>query len=472
VGRVKAGRRGRLVLGLALSAVVWSCTQQQPKAEPPSPWRLTGPAGGNRPLTDLDITHDGAIDATDGRAFEALAARAKERLDASGLDASVQAGYYTGPPAGEPSVFSLITAGGDVSAVPQARLRELYIEAHWLGLQARLAAAQQAPARGVFGGLLARNVPGYNSLEMKPAAVCLAASRLETSAYARAGLKPSALFDVDSTLWAGNGTDVFLAALIAQKLPRPEANPPLQAFLETLPGADTKRIQGNDVLANAAMLYELATSPAIPEERRVSAKDAFYNTVGLLRGVRVADARRAADLAVHRGARGLPPWKTRVFAAADGCTMLKLVHALSAAGVEVYFLSATPDVMVEEAAGLFGLLPGHALGSALEVQAGRYTGRVRDNPYTSKASVARQWLASPPLLAFGDSSTSDFPMLLEASGAGFMMNPGPDFLARDRDEAGSRLVALRFETTLADLSTTQHGSAASKARSARVSGAP
>jgi phosphoserine phosphatase len=233
-------------------------------------------------------------------------------------------------------------------------------------------------------------------------------------------------------------------------LPRPEANAALKAFLKTVPGVDAALVERHDVLQNAELLFERATSRDIPEAQRISDKDSFYSLVALLEGVTVTDAREAARVAVYQGAHGLPPWKTRVLAEA-GCTTAQIVHSLIARGVEVFFLSATPDLMVEAAAELFGLGPGHALGSVLEVEQGRFTGRVKDNPYAIKASIARQWLPSPPLLAFGDSPTSDFPMLLEATGAGFMINARPTFLTRDTTEAGGRLVTLRFEHTVAEL---------------------
>jgi phosphoserine phosphatase len=430
-------------------------------------WKLTGPAGGNRPLAELDVTGDGRIDVADCNAFEALAAKARAQLDAAHIDPGAAAGYYQGPLKGQASVFSLIGPDYDVASVPPARLRELYIETRWLAEQARLAAAalaDEAPTAGavgssvtaspggvlpagVVGGLLAGAIPGYDAGEMPAAAVCKAAAGIDTGAYKRAGLKPTAVFDVDSTLWEGNGTDVFLAALIALKLPLPGANAGIKAFLKAYPGVDAAQVERNDVIANASLLYQNSADASIPEAERIPAKDSFYAAVGLLAGLTAEQGRGAARFAIEQGTGTLPPWKTRVLASHDGCSMMTIVQRLLNAGVDVYFLSATPDVMVEEAGVLFGIAPGHALGSQLELRDGRFTGKVRDNSYDVKGFITRQWLAAPPVVAFGDSATSDFPMLLEATGAGFMVNARSSFVRRDVEEAGARLVILRLDTT-------------------------
>lgn len=441
--------RGAALLVAALAGV--ACTRPSPTvAPPPAPWHQRGPAGGNRPISDLDVSRNGQVDLPDWQAFDGLAAAALARLRALGADPTVAGGYYQGPAEHDTPALALAPSVSDVSSVPDGRLRELWVEARWMALQARLVAVASAPLGAVVGGMLAGSVSGYRSDELPARAVCELALRVDTSAYERAGLTPSAVLDVDSTVWLGNGTDVFMAAIIALGLPRPEANPALKAFLKTVPGVDAAMVERNSVLQNAELLFGRATSHDISEAQRISDKDAFYSLVALLEGVSVADAREAARVAVQQGAHGLPPWKTRVLAE-PRCSTAQLVGSLLARGVDVYFLSATPDVMVEAAAELFGLLPGHALGSALEVEGDRYTGRVKDNPYAIKAPVVRQWLPSPPLVAFGDSPTSDFPMLLEATGVGFMINPRPTFLTRDATEAGGRLVSLRFEHTVSEL---------------------
>jgi len=306
----------------------------------------------------------------------------------------------------------------------------------------------QARPEHTVGGMLAESLPHYTLDEMKPKTLCEALPALDLRAYVQAGLPPTAIFDLDSTIWEGNGIDVFLAALIAKRLLPRENNPGLRTFLKTVKGVNAKAVDSNSVLENAQILYARSVlHTTFPQDERISTKDAFYSIVGLMRGVRVEDAALAARLAVEDGAGELPPWKHRLFADRDGCSMAKIIETLKARGVGVYILSATPDVLVAEAGRLLGLPEEHLLGSVLEVEKGVYTGDVRDNTYAVKDAIARQWLGAPPVLAFGDSPTSDFSMLLEATGAGFMVNPRPAFLARDREEAQARLVELTFSGT-------------------------
>src|SRR5690606_25698655 len=133
-------------------------------------------------------------------------------------------------------------------------------------------------------------------------------------------------------------------------------------------------VDANDVIANAHILLERSTNTSLPEAERVSAKDAFYNIVSLLEGQRVEVVEAVAKRAVEQGALGLPAWKTRVFADSDGCGMTQIIRLLEERGIRVYFLSATPEVMVKEAARLMGLPASQAYGSVLGVRDGRYTG--------------------------------------------------------------------------------------------------
>jgi phosphoserine phosphatase len=429
-----------------------ACARPAQPAPPASAWPLAvAMPEGNRRVGELDVSGNGRVDAADWDAFDRIASAAKARLEREGIDPSVTAGYYQGPAEGKP-VLGLVVGADDVSAVPRERLRELFIEAHWLSVQARLAAAAEAPATQTVGGMLARAVPFRGKEAMAPGAVCQLAAGLKLDAYARAGLPATAIYDVDSTVWAGNGTDVFMAALVTLKLLHDEGNDALKAFLVTVPGVDRGAIERGDVHQNAELLYQLAADPGIPEEHRVSNKDSFYTLVGAMRGLTVEEAREAARVAVWQGAHGLPAWKTRILADHTGCTQMRVVKALLSSGVDVYFLSATPQVMVEAAGELFGLARGHSLGSILEIKDGRYTGLVADNSYSIKGAITRQWLPAPPILAAGDSPTSDFPMLLEATGAGFMINPRPAYFKRNATEAFGRLTALVFDGTEGELS--------------------
>jgi len=412
---------------------------------------MSSPCGGNRLARDLDATGDGRLDAADVALWRSLADRAHARLTLQHLGFAPADGYYAGPAAGLPSVFALVrveSAVVDISGVPDERLRELYVESHWLALQTELAAQAHVVPTQTVGGMAVAAMPNYQVDVMRPKDVCTAVLALDLGVYSRAGLEPTAIFDLDSTIWAGNGIDVFLAALIDKRLPKPENNAALRAFLKTVKGVDAAAVERNSVFDNAKILYARSVMhSSFPEDERVSAKDGFYNIVALMRGVTVQDARAAARAAVVEGALDLPAWKQRLFADPDGCSMARIIDSLKTRGVAVYILSATPDVLVAEAGELLGIPKEHLLGSVIESKGGVYTGVVGDNPYAIKDSITRQWLSAPPVLSFGDSPTSDFSTLLEATVAGFMINPRGAFLLRDKQEAGGRLVSLSWSAT-------------------------
>jgi hypothetical protein len=195
------------------------------------------------------------------------------------------------------------------------------------------------------------------------------------------------------------------------------------------------------------MLLDRWSNHELPKEMRINAKDTFYGIVGLMRGLTPAEAAGAAAKAYDTGAARFPAWKNNIFADGDGCGMRQVVTRLQKRGVKVYLLSATLDVLAWEGGRLLGVPREQVLGSLLELKDGKFTGEVRDSTYYTKGAIVRQWLDAPPLLAFGDSPTSDFSMLLEAAGAGFMINPRDSLVRRDREEAGARLVAVVFDGT-------------------------
>ncbi|MBC7792734.1 MAG: hypothetical protein H7Z43_03420, partial [Clostridia bacterium] len=103
--------------------------------------------------------------------------------------------------------------------------------------------------------------------------------------------------------------------------------------------------------------------------------------------------------------------------------------------------------LARAAARGMGLPENHAIGSPLTIEDGRYTGQVVASIYELKGPVLRQWVGVPPLMVFGDSPTSDMPMMVEAVGTGFMVNPRPEILAKDKEVAGGRMVGVTFAKT-------------------------
>lgn len=448
---------------LALCLLTGSCATTTPSDTPPSetalplPTRLSAVTvtnGGQRPLLQLDVTGDQRLDANDVAALEHFVAQVSKYVEQAGEDVSIADGLYPGPKKDAPSVFSLVQVtpdGIDLSQVPRDRLEELAVESKWLAAQARIAdpfVDELTPGDPqLFGGMFATRLPGYAVDQITPAALCEGLRTFDLTPYQQAGLELAAVFDLDSTVWDGNITDAFLAVLAERNIPKPERNPRLQAFLKTLAGVDPAVIDANTVGQNAQIMLERATNYDLPKDQRVSAKDAFYNIVALLEGLTEAEVAEAARIAYHEGTEVFPPWKERIFFDTQ-CTMADAVEILLRRGVKPYLLSATLDVLAEEGGRVLGVPEELVLGSVLVRKGGVYTGEVGDSTYYTKGAIVRQWLPAPPLMAFGDSPTSDFPMMLEAWGPAFMINPREKFQVRDDQEAGSRLVAVWFPATV------------------------
>lgn len=447
---------------MAATACASTASQLGPRLE--TVRRLSAGVGGNQQLSTLDVSADGRLGREDWAVFDAVHAAAVELAVSRGVSLAHREALYGGPAKDVPSVFSLLAwkdGSIDASQVPKERILELVVESRWMGLQARVGAmaTNNGPLDGrVVSGMLQGRVANYNAEGMEPAAICSAFEALPVEDLAAGGIPVTAVFDLDGTVWEGNVMDPFLAALIDLKLPRAEANLQLQAFLKTLDGVDGAAVDGNSVLDNARLFLARATDPSLPKAARVNAKDSFYNIVGLLQGLSPQDARAAARHAYEEGAGAFPAWPGRFFADSDGCSMRRVVATLQERGVEVYLLSATLDPLALEGGRQLGVPAQRVLGSLLEIKDGRFTGKVRDSTYYTKAPIVRQWLPAPPLLAFGDSPTSDFMMLLEATGAAFMINPRAKLTDRDRAEAGGRMVPVRFEGIESTVTATGVGS--------------
>lgn len=404
-----------------------------------------------RTLAQLDVTADGVVNADDAAVFARLEQDARALAQEQQVALGTAEVFYHGPAEGSASAFAALEAGdGRLRArgLAPEKLRELVIEARWLAGQARVAGVATREAKEQpFAGVLAPMFAGYDRETMTPGALCEAFANLDVQPFASAGVEAVAVADLDSTILQGNISDAFLAALVARGVPRPETHEPLKAFLKTLDGIDPALIDRNDLAANSRLLAERALNTSLPKGQRVAAKEAFEQTVALLAGLDVATVREIAHAAFEEGGAGVPPFKTRFFAdSKDGCGTRKILRLLQQRGVKVYLLSATLDVLVEEAGRQLGVPLENVIGSKLEVVDGHYTGRVIDSTYYSKGSIMRQWVGVPPLLVFGDSPTSDVPMMLEAAGMAIMVNPRPDLLEADERLAGGRFVSVTFDS--------------------------
>ncbi|MBI3180423.1 MAG: haloacid dehalogenase-like hydrolase, partial [Deltaproteobacteria bacterium] len=306
-----------------------------------------GPEGhGERRLADLDNDADGRITRDDVRAVEALSRRWQRALAERGLALDPRVKLYHGKTKDLAPAVAIASYNPEaIDLVSNDALIALAVETRWMAAQAMLAVGRKA-GTAPFGGVLVEHVPGYHADAMEPAQVCAAVEQVDATPYREAGVQaPAVMFDLDSTLWPGNVMDPFLAVLVEERLPRPEANTKLAAFLKTVPGIDAAQVEGNDVVANARLLLERSTDAKLPAEHKISTKDAFYNIVALLAGMRVEDAEKAARRVYEGGSSFYPPWRTHLFADRDGCSMRRIIETLKRRGMRVVLLSAGLDVL-------------------------------------------------------------------------------------------------------------------------------
>lgn len=404
--------------------------------------KLTLNAGADRSLETLDVTGDAVVDESDVVLFESLERAARDELVSRGEPNDISV-FYEGP--GEGDVFAKVLQRGDAFDLSTLKdshaLRALAIEARWAAKQARLASLNPKGAKTLkdigsqwFGKL--------GTERAEPGSLCEMLTTLDAATFDAARLERVALFDLDKTIWKGSIIDPFLSVLIDDALVKPVANERLKKFLSAVPGIDPSVVAANDAVANARILKKHTTDSNLPPEQRISAKDGFFETVALVNGLSRSEATAAARKAIDQGALDTPSMRSLIFDA-EGCNSAKLIEQLQTAGFEVYLLSATLDFLAFAAADALGIPADKTIGSPLQVVDGKYTGEVVLSTYGIKGTIVRAWLPSPPFIVFGDSASSDVPMMLESFGAAFMVNPGESMLKKDA-EAGGRFLALEY----------------------------
>ena len=414
---------------------------------------LRGQEAGIRTLEHLDVNGDQKLNTEDIEVFSHLYRAAQEEADKRSLNCTASGKLYEGPKDGTPAFqrIKLGSKGYDFSGFDDNALRELTIESRWLSLQARQAiGGSLTPSPQSFGGSLAARLNVPQSDDITPTQFCAALEKFDPHSIVGSKYIPTAVFDLDSTIWLGNVTDRFLAKLVEMKMPDASSNPALIAFLKTQPNIDPKEIEANTAVQNAQIILERATDKTLSKDQRVSPKDVFFNIIAMLKGLEVTKVRNVAQEVYETGLKNNPAWRHRVFSDESGCGMRQVVRMLQAKGVQAYVLSATLDILALEGARMLGIPEGLVQGSRLATKDGVYTGKLAEGTYYIKGAVVRQWLATPPLLVFGDSASSDFSMLQEASVAGIMVNPSSRMLQRDAKEVDGRLLGVVFGSTEMD----------------------
>lgn len=415
---------------------------------------LKGMPGGERTVKALDISGDGKVDKADTLLLNGLAARAFEKWDMSPESAS--AGLYHGPAKEGPSAFSKILERGDLRMLKPLEVREVAIEARWAAGQARMVnalGAKDTDLSKTVGTLGQSLFKGYNAKEISAKALCDATAAMDVKGLTAKGVHPIAVFDLDGTFWKGNISDAFLAALVHAKMVDDKHAPRLRELLTPLMGDKGKDLSKASTQELAELFLKHVIDESLAKEQRISAKDAFYTTVALLEGMTDETVRKAEDLAFKEGTPHFPPWSQQILAGADGCDMRQVMNNLHEAGFDIHVLTATLDILALATVREMGLPIDAVQGSMLEREDGKFTGKVEDSTYYTKGAIVRSWLSDPPLLVFGDSTTSDFPMMQEAVTAAIMVNARPGFAERDDKESGGRMVEVKFPSVVGAMVT-------------------
>ncbi|MDP7037891.1 MAG: hypothetical protein QGI45_01930, partial [Myxococcota bacterium] len=347
-----------------------------------------------RTLEQLDINGDQKLSHADVDVLSELNVAAQAEADKRGLNCTASGALYEGPKDGTP-VFNKIQRdahGYALTNLNDEEVRELTIESRWLALQARQAVGGALkPEAKSFGGSLGQKLPLEEADDLTPIAFCAALDAFNPKAIVGPGFVPTAVFDLDSTIWLGNVTDRFLAKLVEMKMPQAASNPALIEFLKTQPNIDATAVQTNTALQNAQIILRRAADKTLPKPQQLSPKDVFFNIIAMLKGLEVEKVRQVAKEVYESGLKAAPAWRHRVFSDESGCGMRQIVNMLQAKGVQVHVLSATLDVLALEGAQMLGISEDFVQGSRLGMKDGLYTGKLAEGTYYIKGEVVRQW---------------------------------------------------------------------------------
>ena len=216
---------------------------------------------------------------------------------------------------------------------------------------------------------------------------------------------PVLAFDADGTLWQGDVGDDFFDALIAGGLVLPSAQAAMARELGIAGGEGDRPEQA---------LFDAYHSGKFDEER-------FYECVAWA----AAGRDRGAVLEVARRVQAERKLPERLHA-----EIRPVLAWARARGAEVYVVSASPRLVVQEGARLLGLEPARVLGAEAVFEGERMMpAALRPIPYGAGKVVAlRKHIGARPLLAaFGD-NVFDVPMMKEAQLA-VAVRPKPRLLA-------------------------------------------
>ncbi len=210
-----------------------------------------------------------------------------------------------------------------------------------------------------------------------------------------------------------------------------------QAFSAARTSAVANEISRRSGLSHAQLAGQdtnslVATAIALHHAGQLSVGDVFFIGMQALVGMKESEAALIADDLFCDGAPGEPPYDKKIFdpTPARRDSSPELVRLLRKRGVNAYVITAGLKLLAARGARLFGIPEKSVIGVELETRDGRFTGAYRDVASVGKDLVLKQRIGQPPLFVFGDSPTTDKPMMELALVKSFMVNPKDSFVAQ------------------------------------------
>ena len=256
--------------------------------------------------------------------------------------------------------------------------------------------------------------------KLSPAELVAALRRIDVGPLVRAGIKPTAVLDFDNTLAAGDVLTEFADALSAKAV-FPDAN--ADALADILARGTAQKPSDFDGKSSNAIM-ELASRKF--HEGELAPPVFFFMVLAAIRGMRIDELTAHAEQLFAHGAPGKPPYKTRFFDK-DGAGSAAIAAALRERGVEPHIITLGLGFVAKVGARYLGIKAEHVHGYELEVIDGRITGRAVDVKLYGKHVACDTYVSRVPLFAFGDSKSTDTPMLARATARAFVVDPKPEF---------------------------------------------
>ncbi len=283
-----------------------------------------------------------------------------------------------------------------------------------------------------------------NSLSRVSSADAIKAlEKVDISPLIEAGVEPIAAFDFDNTLMTGDVFEHFLGFLA--KMETAEKSGPLSP--KAAPGVllelgsrydtlDRTSCEGKSTSALIKLSLELL------HKGKINTGDFFNIGVRALKGQRYDDLKVLAKQLFSGGYKlnGFDPKP------GENGSALDLMQTMDAIGVTPVIVSAGLEVLARAGARFVGVDPDNVVGSRLEIVDGAATGRVSSIFDEGKVPAIRRQIDRPILFAAGDSEYSDWPMLNDAAGLAFWIDPSEELVKKAIAE-GKPHAAIAFKNS-------------------------